>query len=353
MTPRSSGGPDARERFAAWVRARPQTPLQVVDSHTAGNPTRIIVGGVELPGSARTVDAARAWLRDHADHVRRRLDHEPRGGGLTCAVLPLPPTDDTHDLGAVILEPGSYPPMCGHCMIGLATVVHELGLYPGRPFAGGMRYRIRTPAGVVNATVYDGPEPHTDLQNVGSYVAGAFPTQVNGHSTTCSVLYGGDYYLTIDAATIDLPLDRHHAGDIARLAAHLRDAARAQVITDPFTATRADVYQVMFHRTVAGDPHTSVTAVVAPPGVIDRSPCGTGSSALLAAKVDAGAIAPDESLATRSIIGSEFHVRADDVRRRNGATVVSPVLSGSAHITGFSTVVADPADPLADGFPPL
>lgn len=346
----SSGSLDRWVRY--WGERRgPQTMLQIVDSHTAGNPTRIVVGGLDLPESARTVSHARAWLRDDADWVRRRLTHEPRGGALTCAVLPIPPTDDSHDLGAVILEPGSYPPMCGHCMIGLATVAHELGLATGNPAGdGGTRYRILTPAGVVAATVREGPAT-VALENVDSYVVDSWPEVLDGREVTCTVLYGGDYYPTIDASELGLTLDRSHTDEIVRLARELSARVARRAVVDPVTGAAAEVYQVMFHQ--AAGSRRSVTAVVAPPGVIDRSPCGTGSSALLALKVAGGEVGAGEALTTTSIIGSEFRVHAAGSRTIGGRQVVRPVVVGSAHINGFATVVADPADALADGFAPI
>ncbi|HJQ48433.1 MAG TPA: proline racemase family protein [Amycolatopsis sp.] len=344
-------GSSLERRVRDWSERRGQPVLQVVDSHTAGNPTRIIVGGLSLPEHARTVPLARAWLRDEADWVRRRLNHEPRGGALTCSVLQIPATDDSHDLGAVILEPGSYPPMCGHCLIGLATVAHELGLARGNPASdGATRYRILTPAGLVTATVQEAPAT-VALENVDSYVVESWPENLNGREVTCTLVYGGDYYPTIDASELGLTLDRRHADDIVRLAREISARLARRTVIDPVTGDKAEIYQVMFHQPAG--PGRAVTAVVAPPGVIDRSPCGTGSSALLALKIAAGEVDPAGVLTTTSIIGSKFRVHAGGLRTAGATQIVRPVVVGSAYITGFATVVADPADGLADGFAPV
>jgi len=342
------------QRCRDWLSRQPHQVLQVVDSHTAGNPTRIIVGGLEVPESVQTLDETRDWLRTRADWARRRLTHEPRGGALTCAVLPLPAVDDSHDLRTVFLEPGSYPPMCGHCTIGLAAVTHELGLASGSPGAtGGTSYRILTPAGLTVATVHDGLPTVVELENVDSYVVDSWPVTIGGRELTCTLLYGGDYYPTLDAGELGLSLDPAHAGEIVRLARELSAQVRELHVVDPITGAKADIYQVMFHAGSDHSPHAATTAVVAPPGVIDRSPCGTGSSALMALKIARAEIGPDEELITRSIIGSEFRVRATGVRVVEGRQLITPVVSGSAHITGFATVAGDPSDSLADGFPPL
>jgi proline racemase len=348
-----SGGFEARAE--AWARRQRQSVLRVVDSHTAGNPTRIVVGGLELPIGVQTVPEVRDWLRVEHDWVRRRLNHEPRGGALTCSVVPLPPTDDSHDLGAVILEPGSYPPMCGHCVIGLATVVDQLGLASGRPAEGGGRaYRIRVPAGLVTVTV----RPHgagllATLANVESYVVDSWNEILGGRPVTCTVLYGGDYYPTVDAAELGFALDRTSADDIIRFARELSEKVRDRVVFDPVAGSTPDIYQVMFFQDTESSPPAANTAVVAPPGAIDRSPCGTGSSALMALKVARGELAPGQPLITRSVIGSEFRVEAASVRDAESGPVVTPLVTGSAHITGFSTVVGDPTDRLVDGFAPL
>ncbi len=236
-------------------------------------------------------------------------------------------------------------------MIGLATVVHELGLARGKPAGdGGTRYRILTPAGVVAATVREGPTT-VALENVDSYVVASWPEVLDGHEVTCTLVYGGDYYPAIDATELGLTLDRSHADDIVRLARELSVRMAQRAVIDPVTGGKADIYQVMFHQ--AAGTRRSVTAVVAPPGVIDRSPCGTGSSALLALKIAAGEVDPGAALTTTSIIGSEFQVHAADVRATGGRQIVQPVVVGSAYINGFATVVADPADALADGFAPI
>ena len=338
----------------AWLAARPQQMLQVVDSHTAGNPTRIIVGGANVPDPSLPLAEVVDWLRRDADWIRRRLDHEPRGGALTCSVLPLPPSDETHDVRAIFLEPGSYPPMCGHCTIGLAVVAHELGLASGASHpGGGVRYRILTPAGPVGATVREGSPTVVELENVDSYVVDAWPVRIAGRTVTCTLLYGGDYYPTLDARELGLELDRAHAGEITRVAEALSEQVRGRQVIDPVTGRGADIYHVMLRRPFDDPAVGETTAVVAPPGVIDRSPCGTGSSALMALKVALGEVTPEEVVTTRSVIGSEFRVRAAAVRMVNGHQVIRPVVSGSAHITGFSAVVADPSDPLGDGFPPV
>ena len=340
-----------------WLMRSDRQVVLAVDSHTGGNPTRIVLSGIDLPAEIATVDATRAWLRDNADHWRRRLVHEPRGGGLTCAVLPVETKEDGCDIGAVILEPGSYPPMCGHCMIGFASVIIELELLP-RLWAANpneTRFRIRTPAGPVGVTAHKdaGRFSTITLTNVESFVVRADECQIDGRVMPVELLYGGDYYISVDADSIGLSLDRDNATEIVRLARQLKATYTEGGVRDPISDELLDVYQVLFYRR---DPTTNTRAkivVVAPPGVIDRSPCGTGTSALFAKFVTEGAIEPHDVLTTESIIASTFTVTAEKVRNTKDRRYVTPLLTGRAYINGFLTIAADSEDVLADGFAPL
>jgi proline racemase len=341
-----------------WLKKTDRQTILAVDSHTGGNPTRIVMSGIELPSGTRTVDTARAWLRDQADHWRRRLVHEPRGGGLTCAVLPIATKEDGCDIGAVILEPGSYPPMCGHCMIGFACVIVELHLLPNLWTKNDREanFKIRTPAGPVGVTAHreNGHLTTITLTNVASYVVERGETTVAGKTIPVELLYGGDYYITVDADAIDLSLDRDNATEIVHFARQLRTAYTKDGVRDPITGGLLDVYQVMFFRRLSDqDGKRAKIVVVAPPGVIDRSPCGTGSSALFSKFVTDGEIAADTILTTQSIIGSTFTVAAQDLSNHGGRRTVTPLLTGRAYINGFLTIAADSNDSLADGFAPL
>jgi proline racemase len=265
--------------------------------------------------------------------------------------------EDGCDIGAVILEPGSYPPMCGHCMIGFASVLVELELIPGLWSTNGAeaRFKIRAPAGPVGVTARraTGQPTEITLTNVGSYVVKSGVCRLAEGEIPVDLVYGGDYYITADADRIGLSLDRDNATKIVLLARQIKAAYTADGVVDPLSGRSLDVYQVMFFRRLAKQDPRAKIVVVAPPGVIDRSPCGTGSSALLALFNAGGEIAPDQALITESIIGSTFTVRRQEVRVSRGRVEVTPLLTGTAFINGFLTIAADKRDALRDGFPPL
>ncbi|MEQ3553463.1 proline racemase family protein [Pseudonocardia nematodicida] len=341
---------------ADWLSTRTGAALDVVDTHTAGNPTRIVVGGLVPPDGVREVADVRAWLRSSADWVRRRLVHEPRGGGLTCAVVPVPSTGPDHDLGAVILEPGSYPPMCGHCMIGLAVAVDETGLVPGTVTGNRRELAIRTPAGVVRTAVTraGGKASVVELTNVDAWFVDGWRQELGGRQVRVDLSWGGDHYAAVDAAELGVALRPESALDIVGLARELARSLADRPPRDPVTGEVLEVYQVLFYeRLDTADGPACRVVVVAPPGEIDRSPCGTGTSALLALRLARGEIGAEDVLVTRSIIDSRFEARAGRSRHGDGRLVVTPVVTGSAHVTGFSRVVADPFDVLRDGFAPI
>jgi proline racemase len=345
------------ESVASWLAREGSNVLLVVDSHTGGNPTRIVVGGLQLPRGAQGVERAISWLRQNADWVRTRLVHEPRGGGLTCAVVPVMTQEDGCDIGAVILEPGAYPPMCGHCMIGFASVIIELQLIPGLWQEDGSetRFKIRAPAGPVGVTARRRPGKPTEitLTNVRSFSVKSGACRLPTGDIPVDLVYGGDYYITVDADRIGLSLERDNATAIVSLARQLKAAYTADGVIDPLSGETLDVYQVMFFRRPPGDQPRAKIVVVAPPGVIDRSPCGTGSSALFALLFARNELTADRTLTTESIIGSTFTVRCQDTAMRGGRQEVTPLLTGTAFINGFLTIAADSRDALADGFAPL
>jgi proline racemase len=253
----------------------------------------------------------------------------------------------------VILGPGSYPPMCGHCMIGFAAVAAELGLVDA--LADGGTLKVETPAGLIELQIRQSASGAraVTLTNVLSYVVDElYCTLDSGDRLAVQLLFGGDYYLAIDTDGLPFNLEAENAGKIVSLANEVRSKLTREVLRDPLTGETLDVYQMMLFDRSPGVTPTARVVVVAPPGVIDRSPCGTGTSALLASLIASGELTTTDLLTTHSIVGGSFGARAADAKRdaRGG---IRPMITGTAFITGVSTVFADERDPLGDGFPPL
>jgi len=257
--------------------------IQTVDSHTEGNSTRVIVGGYPPP-PGRTLLEKRDWLWRNDDGLRRMLNFEPRGNGMMCSVLLMPPFSAEADISVVIMEQDEYVPMCGHCIIGVATTMVATGMV--RAVEPATTVRIETPAGLVVCEVLvDGGEVGaTSFTNVESFLLHRDRRlAVDGlGALTVDIAYGGDFYVFVDADSIGLELSPRNDGAIISAARRIIPAVNAQLaIRHPERPDIDRCYQTLF-TTARGTAGRHVQTVVAPPGALDRSPCGTGTSARVA-----------------------------------------------------------------------
>src|SRR5271165_3427535 len=182
--------------------------VQTVDSHTEGNATRVIVGGVKVPPGATLLEK-RAWLWQNDDGLRRMLNFEPRGSGMMCSVLLLPAEQPGSDFAVIIMEQDEYVPMCGHCIIGTATTVVATGMVPAtEPVT---RVRFDTPAGLVvcDVAVTNGSVESVSFDNVDSFLLHVEkPLNVEGiGQIKVDIAYGGDFYAVVDADPLNLALE--------------------------------------------------------------------------------------------------------------------------------------------------
>jgi proline racemase len=325
--------------------------VQTVDSHTEGNATRVIVGGVKTPPGATLLDK-RAWLWRNDDGLRRMLNFEPRGSGMMCSVLLLPAERPGSDFAVIIMEQDEYVPMCGHCIIGTATTVVATGMVPlAEPVT---TVRFDTPAGLVvcDVAVEGGSVGAVSFNNVDSFLLHrGRGLDVEGIGRiTVDIAYGGDFYTFVDADPIGLALE---PGNDAALIDAWRRIARAVAEQIPTVhPERPDInacYQVLFtsRHTTTGD---AKQTILCPPGSIDRSPCGTGTSARVALMHTLGQLPFGERRRFEGVLGTCFAGEAVAASRRGDILYVTPRVTGSAYLTGFHQFVLDPADPLPEGF---
>jgi proline racemase len=325
--------------------------VQTIDSHTEGNATRVIVGGVKTPPGATLLEK-RSWLWRNDDALRRMLNFEPRGSGMMCSVLLLPAQALGADFSVIIMEQDEYVPMCGHCIIGAATTVVTTGMMLAREPVTTVRFE--TPAGLVtcDVVVIDGKVERVSFNNVDSFLLHRkTPLDVEGFGRmVVDIAYGGDFYAFVDADQLGLALDP--ANDAALIFAWRRisQAVAAQICTThPERPDITACYQVLFTSRQASKGDFKQT-ILCPPGSIDRSPCGTGTSARVALLHTLGEMALGEPRRFEGVLGTCFTGEAVAATRRNGVLYVTPRVTGSAHITGFHQFVLDPADPLPEGF---
>jgi proline racemase len=325
--------------------------IQTVDSHTEGNSTRVITGGYPVP-PGKTLLEKRRWLWEHDDGLRRMLNFEPRGHGMMCSVLLLPPLAEDADFAVIIMEQDEYVPMCGHCIIGTAMTLVATGMVRAAPPV--TTVRIETPAGLVacEVEVAGGRVGQVSFTNVESFLLhrSARIAVPDLGELVVDVAYGGDFYVLVDADPLRLQLAPDNDAALIAAARKIIPAVNAELrIAHPERPDISRCYQTLFtsRHATAGDRKQTI---VCPPGSLDRSPCGTGTSARVAALLTRGEIGFDEPVRFEGVLGTCFTGRAVSAAERAGILYVRPKVTGRAFLTGFHQFVLDPDDPLPEGF---
>jgi proline racemase len=307
----------------------------------------------------------KVYLETQADHLRLRMLRETRGYPAANCNLILPVTHPEADAGFVIMEQVEYPPMSGTNTICVVTVLIETGMITAvEPLT---TLKLETPAGLIaiEAEVRNGKVRKVTFRNVPAFATHLdAPVEVRGLGTvTVDVAYGGMFYVIADAAPLGFRLTPDEAGDIVRVAERIKAAAREQLpVVHPENPGIAGVTIAQ----LSGEPskpeaHRKNTVVVSTgtldwsrperwSGVLDRSPCGTGTCAKMAAMHAKGKLPLGQDFVHEGILGTTFTGRLIEETRVGPFAAVVPTLSGQAWITGFAQYVVDPEDPFPDGF---
>jgi proline racemase len=319
--------------------------LETVDYHTAGEPFRIVTGGVPVL-EGRSVLEKRRFAAEHLDGVRRLLVHEPRGHADMYGCFVTEPADDGADLGVVFFHNAGYSTACGHGTIALVTWALESGLL--ELGSGERRVVVDVPSGRLETTarVEDGRVASVRFRNVPSFVL-ARGLEVAG--LTADVAFGGAFYASVEAP---VPVE---PSTLPRLIERGREVKRElegqREFVHPVEPELRDVYGVMFwQREEDGPPLVQRNVTVFADGEVDRSPCGSGTSARLALLDESGELPRGQELRHLSIIGTEFRARVTGDSEVAGIPAVVTEIEGSAHLTGRHEFVLDPIDPLPNGF---
>jgi proline racemase len=322
-----------------------------VDSHTEGMPTRVITGGVgPIPGE--TMLERKLHFERHMDHLRLLLMREPRGHGAMSGAILQPPLRDDADWGVLFIEVSGCLPMCGHGTIGVATVLVETGMVEVREPETVVRLDV--PAGLVEArvAVEDGRARSVSIRNVPSFLLARDSTVVvdGGRSLTYDMAFGGNFYALLPAASAGLELDPGRAGELIAAGLDIMSAINASDRpVHPADDRIAGCKHVVFTAPGAnGSSQRNATAIH--PGWLDRSPCGTGTSAKLAQLYGRGELRPGEEFVSESIIGTRFQARIVDETEVAGLPAVVPEITGRAWITGMAQYLLEPDDPFPAGF---
>ncbi|MEW6260111.1 MAG: 4-hydroxyproline epimerase [Thermodesulfobacteriota bacterium] len=323
-----------------------------IDTHTGGEPTRTITSGIpRIPGA--TMSEKMLYMQEHLDWIRTALMFEPRGHSVMSGVVITEPAQPEADIGVIFIETGGYLPMCGHDTIGVATALVEAGMVPvTEPVTA---ICLDTPAGLthVRVEVVDGRARSVTFQNIPSFVMAMDATvDVEGiGSVTLDVAYGGNVYAIVPARDVGLVISPNHTSQIIDIGRRVRQAVNRELtIVHPEKEFIRGCTHVQFYEPSARPDADFKNAVFLADSGIDRSPCGTGTSARLACLHAKGQLRTGDGFVHESIIGSLFRARVVGETQVGGLPAVIPEVTGSAWVMGINQWVIQPDDPLANGF---
>jgi proline racemase/trans-L-3-hydroxyproline dehydratase len=334
----------------------PLREVRTTDFHTAGEPFRIVLDDVgPIPGA--TVRERREYARrsEELDGLRRLLCHEPRGHADMYGCFLVPPDDEGADLGALFWHKDGFSTACGHGTIALGAWAVGSGRLPAEPDgerevvvdvpSGRVVARVRRAAGAVEAVAF---------RNVPAYVlARGVPVATSRGTVAVDLAYGGAIYASLPAAALGLEVRTER---IAELIAVGREVKRAlaghEAARHPSDERLSGVYGTILHDDLgeAGDGPRQRNVAVFADGEVDRSPCGSGTSARVALLAADGALGPGRVLVHESIVGTTFRARVVEAVRAEGRDAVVTEVEGSAHRTGEHRFVLEAGDELGTGF---
>ncbi|MGY4751895.1 4-hydroxyproline epimerase [Pannonibacter sp. Q-1] len=322
-----------------------------IDGHTCGNPVRLVAGGGPRLEGATMIEKRAHFLAEY-DWIRRGLMFEPRGHDMMSGSILYPPTRADCDTAILFIETSGCLPMCGHGTIGTVTFMIEHGLVT--PKTPGV-VRLDTPAGLVVAEYRQEGQyvEEVRLTNVPAFLhSEGLTAPVEGlGEVTVDVAYGGNFYAIVDPQEVFRDIADVTASDLLRWSPLLRAALNSKY---SFVHPENPAIKGLSHVLWTGKPQhpeaTARNAVFYGDKAIDRSPCGTGTSARMAQWHAKGLLGKGGSFVHESIIGSLFKGRVEDVTEVAGRPAIIPSIAGWARVTGLNTLFIDSRDPFAGGF---
>jgi len=325
--------------------------LSTIDAHAAGEPLRIITSGVPpLPGA--TILQRRRWMAEHHDDLRRALLFEPRGHADMYGAILTPPATAEADYGVLFLTNEGYSSMCGHGVIALTTALIETGVIPHQEPETTVTYD--SPAGLIRATAtIDGDRvTAVAFRNVPAFrFAERLTVETSVGPVPADVAFGGAWYALVEAADLGVPVEPGRVADLIRLGMEVKRAVDAQaMIVHPDEPELRGIYGTIISAppTAPGVDGRNVTVYA--DGAVDRSPCGTGTSAKLATLYAAGEVGLGQEYVHESIIGTRFTGRVLAEKAVGPYPAVVTEIAGRGFITGFHQFVLDREDPTGGGF---
>jgi proline racemase len=349
--------------------------IQTIDAHTAGEPLRLIVGGFPTI-EGQTILEQREFVREHYDHLRRALMLEPRGHADMYGALLTPPEHPGSHAGVLFMHNEGYSTMCGHGVIAVTTIAIERGLILlPREADGSVRLTLDSPAGPIHATaiVADGvaqPFRAADtrvtavrFRNVPSFVLhAAVPVRVGTRDVRADVAFGGAFYAIVDSEAVGIPIVPERLPDLRRVGMEIKHAVeKAVTVEHPLEPQLHGIYGTIFTGPPSDERADLRNVTIFADAEVDRSPCGTGTAAVMAVLAAMGMLMVGEQVFTHeSIIGTKFRGRIAgratlsppnlQLPTPNEIEAIIPEIEGEAYITGEHTFLIDDRDPLKYGF---
>jgi proline racemase len=328
--------------------------LETVDSHTCGQPTRVILDGTGItPGSSP--QEARKYLAEKVPWVRRLAILEPRGHRSMFGAALIPPGPGQTIWGVVFMDAATYPDMCGHATIGTATTLVELGLvkHPQALRDGTFSFAMNSPAGTLEleATTKDGRCESISFRTPLAYFVGSVELTLDNKSQVqVDIAYGGQYYAFLPASAVGLAIQPDIIDALIAAAGRVRPLlAQHFKVVDKRTGLVPEVGNVVWTAPPEGQGADARNVPVSQAGSFDRSPCGTATCARMATLVAQKQLAVGESFVNESILGTRYYgkVIAANTEVENG---IVPQVTGSAWLTAHSRLLLDERDPLSLGY---
>ncbi len=320
--------------------------LKTIETHTAGEPTRILISGINLfPFYGRSVAEQRDLFADRYDEIRELLMKEPRGHDDMFGAVPVKTEMEEADMGVIFMHTTGYLDMCGHGTIGIVTALMETSFLQEKK-----NVNIETPAGLVECrtVIEEDKVKEVSVKNVDSFVVGKKKVGLEIEDVISDIkidlVYSGNLVGLVDVKDLGYTVDIDELEILKKIGIELRNRLNKENdFINPLTGNKEEVSLLEFYES-REDVDRNI--VVFADGSIDRSPCGTGTCAKMTLLLHKGILDVDEEYRYQSIIGTEFSGRIVDTEKKQGITVVKPEITGSAYITGRSTYILDPGDPL-------
>ncbi|MCW8848544.1 MAG: 4-hydroxyproline epimerase [Melioribacteraceae bacterium] len=328
-----------------------KSTFKCIDGHTCGNPVRIVTSGAPIL-KGDTIFEKRLHFLEEFDWIRKGLMFEPRGHDMMSGSILYPPSNSENDMSVLFIETSGCLPMCGHGTIGMITIAIEHSLIIPKQKG---KVRLETPAGLVlvDYTQVGNKVKSVKLTNVASYLAGENLTIERPHlgELVFDVSYGGNFYAIIDPQANFNGIENFTADQLISFSREIRtEINKKYSFEHPENKLISGVSHVEWTGKTISPNATARNAVFYGDKAIDRSPCGTGTSARMAQWYSKGKLKVGDQFIHESIIGSQFIGRVEEETAVGKFKAIIPSIEGWAKITGFNTIIIDDDDPYAHGF---